>query len=44
VALIAELYSLPPADPAPPLEVAPHHKKEMTFEAMLRQVEDLSTQ
>ncbi|HEY4042991.1 MAG TPA: AAA family ATPase, partial [Rhodopila sp.] len=44
VALIAELHSLPSADLAPPLDVAPQRKKEKTFEALLRQVEGLSRQ
>jgi class 3 adenylate cyclase/tetratricopeptide (TPR) repeat protein len=44
LALIAELHSLPSADFALPLDVAPQRKKEKTFEALLRQVEGLSRQ
>jgi predicted ATPase len=44
VALIAELHSLPSGDLAPPLDVTPQRKKEKTFEALLRQVEGLSSQ
>jgi class 3 adenylate cyclase len=42
VALITELHSLPSADLAPPL--TPQRKKEKTFEALLRQLEDISRQ
>jgi class 3 adenylate cyclase len=43
-ALIADLHSLPSADLAPPLDVTPQRKKEKTFEALLRLVENLSRQ
>ena len=44
VALIAELHSLPSSGLAPPLDVTPQRKKDKMFEALLRQVEDLSRQ
>jgi class 3 adenylate cyclase len=44
VALIAEMHSLPSTDIAPRLEVTPQRKKEKTFEALLRQVENLARQ
>jgi predicted ATPase len=44
VALIADLHSLPPIDLAPPLDLTPQRKKEKTFEALLRQLEDISRQ
>ena len=44
VALIAELHSLPSADFAPPGDLTPQHRKEKTFEALLRQIEGLSRQ
>ena len=44
VALLAELNSLPSTDIAPPLDVTPQKKKEMTFDALLRQLELLSRQ
>jgi predicted ATPase len=43
-ALIAELHSLPSTDLASPLDVSPQREKEKAFEALLRQVEDLSRQ
>jgi class 3 adenylate cyclase len=42
VALIAELHSLPAAEIAPPLDVTPQKKKEMIFEALLRQLDGFS--
>jgi class 3 adenylate cyclase/tetratricopeptide (TPR) repeat protein len=42
LALVAELHALPSADLEPPLDVTPQRKREKTFEALLRQVEDLS--
>jgi predicted ATPase len=42
VALIAQLHSLPAAEIAPPIDVTPQKKKEMIFEALLRQLEGLS--
>ncbi len=42
LALIAELHSLPSVDLAPPLDLTPQRRKEKTFEALLRQVENLS--
>jgi class 3 adenylate cyclase len=42
VTLIADLYSSPSANLAPPLDVTPQRKKEKTFEALLRLVENLS--
>jgi class 3 adenylate cyclase/tetratricopeptide (TPR) repeat protein len=44
VALIAELHAPPSADLAPPLDVTPQRKKDKTFEALLRQVENLARQ
>jgi class 3 adenylate cyclase/tetratricopeptide (TPR) repeat protein len=44
VALIAEMHSLPSAEIAPPLELTPQRKKDKTFEALLRQVENLARQ
>jgi len=44
VALIADLYGLPTADPAPSLDLTPQRRKEKTFEALLRQVGDLAQQ
>jgi class 3 adenylate cyclase len=44
VALLAELNSLPSTDIAPPLVVTPQKKKDMTFDALLRQLELLSRQ
>ena len=44
LALLAELNSLPSTDIAPPLDVTPQKKKEMTFDALLRQLELLSRQ
>ena len=44
VALIADLHALSAADLVPPLDVTPQRKKEMTFKALLRQVEGLSGQ
>ena len=42
VALVAELLSLPSTDLGPPLDLTPQRKKEKTFGALLRQVENLS--
>jgi predicted ATPase len=42
VVLIADLHALPSADRLPPLDVTPQRKKEKMFEALLRQIEDLS--
>ena len=44
VALIAELHALPTVDFALPLDLTPQRKKGKTFEALLRQVEDLARQ
>src|SRR6516225_8602111 len=44
LALLAELNSLPSTDIAPPLDVTPQKKKEIPFDALLRQLELLSRQ
>jgi len=44
VKLLADLHALPTAGLASPLNVSPQRKKEMTFEALLRQVEGLARQ
>ena len=41
LALIAELLSLPTTAPSSSLELSPQRKKELTFEALLRQLEAL---
>ena len=43
-ALLAELLSLPTEGRFPPLQLTPQRKKEKTFEALLRQLEDLARQ
>ncbi|PBB24066.1 MULTISPECIES: AAA family ATPase [unclassified Mesorhizobium] len=43
-ALLAELLSLPTDGRFPPLQLAPQRKKEKTFDALLRQLEDLARQ
>jgi class 3 adenylate cyclase/predicted ATPase len=43
-ALLAELLSLPTEGRFPPLQLTPQHKKEKTFEALLRQLEALARQ
>ena len=42
LALIAELLSLPTKPPSSTLELSPQRKKELTFEALLRQLEALA--
>jgi len=44
IALIAELHCLPSAGLAPPLNVSPQRRKEKTFEALLRYIEQLARQ
>ncbi len=44
VALMTELHALPSADLGSSPEVTPQRKRDQTFEALLRQVEDLSRQ
>jgi predicted ATPase len=44
LSLIAEMHSLPTGDLVPLLDLAPQRKKEKTFEALLRQVKNLSRQ
>ncbi|WP_292633287.1 AAA family ATPase [Mesorhizobium sp.] len=44
VALVAELLSLPTEGRFPPLQLTPQRKKERTFDALLRQLEDLTRQ
>ncbi|MER8791897.1 AAA family ATPase [Mesorhizobium sp. M0983] len=44
VALVAELLSLPTEGRFPPLQLTPQRKKEKTFDALLRQLEDLARQ
>lgn len=41
-ALLAELLSLPTEGRFPPLQLTPQRKKEKTFDALLRQLEDLA--
>ncbi|RWB92807.1 AAA family ATPase [Mesorhizobium sp.] len=43
-ALLAELLSLPTEGRFPPLQLTPQRKKEKTFDALLRQLEDLARQ
>ncbi|RWQ52882.1 AAA family ATPase [Mesorhizobium sp.] len=43
-ALLAELLSLPTEGRFPPLQLTPQRKKEKTFAALLRQLEDLARQ
>ncbi|PZV35960.1 AAA family ATPase [Mesorhizobium kowhaii] len=44
VALLAELLSLPTEGRFPPLQLTPQRKKEKTFDALLRRLEDLARQ
>ncbi|MCA0051461.1 AAA family ATPase [Mesorhizobium sp. B283B1A] len=43
-ALLADLLSLPTEGRFPPLQLTPQRKKEKTFDALLRQLEDLARQ
>ncbi|MBZ9670924.1 AAA family ATPase [Mesorhizobium sp. ES1-3] len=43
-ALLAELLSLPTEGRFPPLQLTPQRKKEKTFDALVRQLEDLARQ
>jgi len=44
ISLLVELLSLPGGDRLPPLELSPQRKKEHTFTALLRQLEELARQ